>query len=133
MFPPGLSLSPEFLEPILKAQLGKESFLNLGGFLLGFGLDAALFGMMLVMLGYWVSYVPKERLHVKIILVSSTIYSRQRSSRQLTIFDLPFVLRRNAGLGRRRRDSDDRLQRPLYPVSFPGKLWQMDALHNGQV
>ena len=63
-------LSPEFLEPILKAELSKHSFLNLGGFLLGFALDAALFGMMLVMLGYWLNYVPRERLHVKLILVS---------------------------------------------------------------
>lgn len=68
VLPPGLS--PEFLEPILKAELSKHKFLNLGGFLFGALVDATLFGMMMVMLGYWVSYVPKERLHVKVILVS---------------------------------------------------------------
>ncbi|KAG7544278.1 hypothetical protein FFLO_03317 [Filobasidium floriforme] len=67
VLPPGLS--PEFLEPILKAELSKHKFLNLGGFLFGALVDATLFGMMMVMLGYWVSYVPKERLHVKVILV----------------------------------------------------------------
>jgi hypothetical protein len=49
VLPPGLS--PEFLEPILKAELSKHKFLNLGGFLFGALVDATLFGMMMVMLG----------------------------------------------------------------------------------
>jgi hypothetical protein len=73
VLPPGLS--PEFLEPILKAELSKHKFLNLGGFLFGALVDATLFGMMMVMLGYWVSYVPKERLHVKVILVSLALFN----------------------------------------------------------
>jgi hypothetical protein len=64
------SMPPNFLEPVIKAYLSEHSFANLGGFLLGFGLDATLFGMMLVMVSHWVSYVPKERVWNKILLVS---------------------------------------------------------------
>jgi hypothetical protein len=65
------TMSNEFLEPIIKIELSKQRFANLGGFILGFGLDAVLFGMMIIMFIHWVSYVPTERLHIKLVLVSS--------------------------------------------------------------
>jgi len=64
----------EFVEPIIKAELSKHRFANLGGFLLGYGLDAMLFGMMIVMFTHWVSYAPKERLHIKVVLVSRSMF-----------------------------------------------------------
>jgi hypothetical protein len=140
--PPGLS--PEFLEPILKAELSKHKFLNLGGFLLGSLVDATLFGMMIVMLGYWFSYVPKERTHVKIILVSPVWRGRNRSRMLMTFYcgPNPFLLclphpfadiRHSTGLGRPRRDRMYRLQCPPHPLPFHEELWQMDAVRHGQV
>ena len=67
----------EFVEPIIKAELSKHRFANLGGFLLGYGLDAMLFGMMIVMFTHWVSYAPKERFHIKIVLVSWKSFGHQ--------------------------------------------------------
>jgi hypothetical protein len=64
------------LEPIIKAQFEKNLFLNLGGFLLGYAVDAILFGMMLVMLADWFRYAPKETWTIRIVLVSSTGRSR---------------------------------------------------------
>jgi hypothetical protein len=53
------------LEPIIKAQMEKDLFKNLGGFIVGYAIDAAMFGMMLVML------TPKESKTIKAVLVST--------------------------------------------------------------
>jgi hypothetical protein len=126
VLPPGLS--PEFLEPILKAELSKHKFLNLGGFLFGALVDATLFGMIMVMLGYWVSYVPKERLHVKVILVSLAFFNREDwYGRLIVAFRNPFLpcarrpldhLRHATGMGRTLRHRMYRVQLPLDMVSL---------------
>lgn len=57
------------LEPIIKAQIEKAPFFNLGGFIVGFGIDTTLLGMMLVMLVDWWKYAPKESWTIRIVLV----------------------------------------------------------------
>lgn len=59
------------LEPIIKAQMEKELFKNLGGFIVGYAIDAAMFGMMLVMLTDWLRYAPKESKTIRAVLVST--------------------------------------------------------------
>lgn len=59
------------LEPIIKAQMEKDLFKNLGGFIVGYAIDAAMFGMMLVMLTDWLRYAPKESKTIKAVLVST--------------------------------------------------------------
>lgn len=66
------------LEPIIKAQLEKKPFLNLGGFILGYGIDTTLFGMMLIMLVDWWKYAPKESRTIKAVLVN-LVYARWAS------------------------------------------------------
>ncbi|KAG7544332.1 hypothetical protein FFLO_03293 [Filobasidium floriforme] len=61
------------LEPIIKAQMEKDLFKNLGGFIVGYAIDAAMFGMMLVMLTDWLRYAPKESKTIKAVLAYSVI------------------------------------------------------------
>lgn len=73
------------LEPIIKAQMEKDLFKNLGGFIVGYAIDAAMFGMMLVMLTDWLRYAPKESKTIKAVLVNNEGGRFENRGRLLTV------------------------------------------------
>lgn len=58
------------LEPLIKARLEQDPWMNLGGLILGYAIDSIFFGMMCVTLVNWLRYGAKESLTIKLVLVS---------------------------------------------------------------